>query len=69
MMPREMDLRIDYFDNASPGDSFRVTCHIVHQPSGVTARSDDQRNRSMAKRQAYDRLLAKVYTLGAANER
>jgi protein subunit release factor A len=55
-----MDLRVDYYDNASPGDNYRVTCRIVHIPSGVVEQSDDQRNRMMAKRQAYDRLLAKL---------
>lgn len=61
MMVREMDIRADYYDNASPGEFYRVTCKLAHIPTGTVAESDHQHNRTMAKRQATDRLLAKLF--------
>jgi protein subunit release factor A len=54
------DLRFDFYDNASPGDSFRVTCRIVHIPTGKVGQSDDQRGVLAAKRQAFARLLRQL---------
>jgi protein subunit release factor A len=53
----EKDLRVDFYDNASPGDSYRVSCRMVHVPSGTVAQSEQHQSRLMAKRQAFDRLL------------
>lgn len=64
----EKDLRVDFYDNASPGDSYRVSCRMVHVPSGTVAQSDEQHNQLMAKHQAFHRLLSRLPAVVAVEE-
>jgi len=52
--------RVDFYDNAMPGNAYRVTCRITHVPTGIVVQSDEHQTLFMARTQAFERLLAKI---------
>lgn len=62
-MANNKDCRVDFYDNASPGDSYRVTCRIVHVPTGAVATSGEHQMQTQAALEAFgvlDAALAKL---------
>jgi protein subunit release factor A len=64
----ERDLRVDFYDNASPGDNYRVACRISHIPTGKVGMSEQHLSRLNAKREATDRLKAKLIDAARRDE-
>jgi protein subunit release factor A len=59
-MVNNKDCRMDFYDNASPGDFYRVKCRITHVPTGTVATSHEHQTQTQAALEAFSVLDAAI---------
>ena len=64
---RKEDLRIDYYRGSGKGGQHRnktdSACRITHLPTGIVAKSEDQRKQPQNRKTAFKRLAEKLIPL------